>query len=140
MSATRPPGPASTEILLVAAAVVVQDGRVLLARRNAGSHLAGFWEFPGGKLEPGEDPAGALRRELREELGVESSVGPPFAFNYHDYGGQRVLLLTYQVTLQGEPRALGCEELRWFTPDQIPSLATPEADVPIFERLLGLIS
>ncbi len=71
--------------LLVAAGILVRDGRVLLSRRPAGAHLAGLWEFPGGKVEPGESPEAALVRELREELGLEISRFRPFRFAYHAY-------------------------------------------------------
>ena len=126
-------------ILIVVAAVVVRDGRVLLTRRAAGSHLEGMWEFPGGKVERGEDLPAALVRELKEELGVEAAPGDPFAFNYHAYPGKRVLLLTYRVELTGIPRPLGCAGLGWFTLGEIERLETPPADVPIFERLRPLL-
>lgn len=127
-------------ILIVVAAVVIRDGRLLLTRRGEGSHLAGFWELPGGKVEPGEDPVSALRRELKEELGIGSEIGAPFAFNYHDYGTRRVLLLTYEARLSGDPGTPGCAELGWFARDEIAALRTPPADVPIFERLNPLLS
>ncbi|HEY3174701.1 MAG TPA: (deoxy)nucleoside triphosphate pyrophosphohydrolase [Candidatus Polarisedimenticolia bacterium] len=132
--------PEAKPILMVAAAVVLRGGRVLLTRRSAGSHLAGHWEFPGGKVEPGEDPPGGLAREMREELGVEATVGAPFAFNYHEYADRRVLLLTYLTEISGTPRPLGCSELGWFGAREIPDLATPPADVPIFERLRPMLS
>lgn len=128
-----------TGILIVVAAIVMREGRLLLTRREEGSHLAGFWELPGGKVEPGEDPASALRRELREELGVDSEIRDPFAFNYHDYGTRRVLLLTFEARLLGDPGAPGCPELGWFAREEITALRTPPADVPIFERLTPLL-
>lgn len=137
--------PAMTEsepepILLVVAAVVVRDGRVLLTRRSTGSHLGGMWEFPGGKVEPGEEPPQALVRELQEELGIEAVAGGgPFHFNYHAYPGKRVLLLTYLMEFTGTPRTLGCADLGWFTPREIDRLETPPADVPIFEKLRPLL-
>ena len=131
--------PEPVPILIVVAAVVVRDGRVLLTRRNAGSHLGGLWEFPGGKVEPGEEPASALVREIKEELGVEAVAGAPFAFNYHAYPRKRMLLLTYLVEFSGTPRALGCADLGWFTLREIDRLETPPADVPIFERLGALL-
>jgi len=125
--------------LLVVAAVVVADGRVLLTRRARGTHLEGHWEFPGGKVEEGETPADALRRELEEELGVGSVVEEPFAFNHHVYPDRSVLLLTYRTRLSGVPRPLGCEALDWFTAAQVRSLTMPPADGPILARLLPLL-
>ena len=127
------------QTLIVVAAVVVRDGRVLLTRRNEGTHLAGMWEFPGGKIEPGEEPPAALVREIGEELGVSAAIGAPFAFNYHAYPGKRVLLLTYLVELAGSPQPLGCAEIGWFTSGEIGRLETPAADVPIFGRLRALL-
>lgn len=127
-------------LLIVVAAVVVRDGRVLLALRPEGSHLAGHWEFPGGKVEPGETPAAALAREIQEELGVGIDLGEPFAFNHHAYADRQVLLLTWRVTLRGEPRPLGCAELKWFGADEIETLPTPPADGPIFRALARLLA
>jgi len=131
--------PAPDPTLIVVAAVVVRDGRVLLTRRAAGSHLEGMWEFPGGKVEPGEEPPAALAREIEEELGVEAVVGAPFAFNYHAYPGKRVLLLTYMAEFTGTPSPLGCSELGWFNLGGITALETPPADMPIFEKLGPLL-
>ena len=127
-------------LLLVVAAVVIRDGRVLLARRPEGVHLEGHWELPGGKVEPGEAPCDALVRELREELGVGAHVLGPFAFNDHAYADRHVLLLTYLATLEDEPRAIGCAELGWFTAGGIAALRTPPADVPIFAKLRPLLA
>lgn len=131
--------PGSSPILMVVAAVVLRDGRVLLTRRSSGTHLEHHWEFPGGKLEPGEDPPGALVRELAEELGVAATVGAPFAFNYHEYPARRVLLLTYLASFDGEARPLGCSALGWFDADQVSGLLMPPADGPILERLRSLL-
>jgi 8-oxo-dGTP diphosphatase len=125
--------------LLVVAAVVVKERRVLLALRPEGKHLAGHWEFPGGKVEPGETPAEALVREIAEELGVPAVVGEPFAFSHHVYPDRQVLLLTYRTTLQGEPRAIGCAALGWFTAGELARLPTPPADVPIFRALIPVL-
>lgn len=130
---------ASEPILIVVAAVVVRDGRVLLTRRGSGTHLEGMWELPGGKVEPGEDLPAALARELAEELGIDASPGEPFAFNYHVYPGKRVLLLTYLTEFTGTPRNLGCADLGWFAWSGLERLETPPADIPIFERLRPLL-
>lgn len=129
----------TSSILIVVAAIVVRDGKLLMTRRTAGSHLGGLWELPGGKVEPGESPPAALARELREELGVSARVGAPFAFNYHEYPDRRVLLLTYGADLDGDPRPLGCTDLGWFGPSQIERLPTPDADGPILGRAATLL-
>ncbi|HZI92776.1 MAG TPA: (deoxy)nucleoside triphosphate pyrophosphohydrolase [Patescibacteria group bacterium] len=126
----------TSSILIVVAAVAVREGRVLLTRRKPGAHLEHHWEFPGGKLEPGEEPAHALIREIEEELGVEATVEAPFAFNYHAYPEKRVLLLTYAVSLAGRPEPLGCAELGWFDAEAVGKLLMPPADGPILERLI----
>jgi 8-oxo-dGTP diphosphatase len=137
MDSTTPhPAPA----LLVVAAVILRHGKVLLTQREAGAHLALHWEFPGGKVEAGESPPEALRRELREELGIESEVEAPFAFNWHDYGQRRVLLLAYRTRIKGgEPRTLGCRGLGFFDASALRALRMPPADGPILERLLPLL-
>jgi len=75
--------------VIVAAAVLIERGRVLLTQRKKGTHLAGAWEFPGGKVEPGEDPRDALVRELREEVGIEVDVGDPVEVTFHAYAENR---------------------------------------------------
>ena len=126
-------------MLIVVAAVVVRDGRVLLTRRKAGAHLEHHWEFPGGKVEPGEEPPRALIREIDEELGVAATVEAPFAFNYHAYPEKRVLLLTYTVSFEGRPEPQGCAELGWFDAEAVGNLLMPPADGPILERLIPLL-
>lgn len=142
MADPDPPPRATTgsePTLTVVAAVVVRRGRVLLTRRRPGSHLAGFWELPGGKIEPGEDPPTALRRELREELGVSCRVEREFAFGFHAYRRRRVLLLAYSARIAGTPRPLACASLGWFSAQEARALRTPPADEPIFARLLPLL-
>jgi len=127
-------------VLIVVAAVILRDGRVLLGRREAGSHLEHHWEFPGGKVEPGEDPPTALARELAEELGVSAHIGSPFAFNYHEYPTRRILLLTYLATIETEPRPLACAALGWFDRAEVAALPMPPADGPILAVLLPLLA
>ncbi len=127
--------------LTVVAAVILRDGRVLLTQRRRGAHLELHWEFPGGKVEEGESPPDALVRELREELDVKAAIGRPFAFNWHDYGDRRVLLLTFEARiLSGTPRPLGCLDLGWFDASQVAGLTLPPADGPILERLLPILA
>lgn len=122
--------------LLVVAGALVRDGRLLLARRRDGDPLAGFWELPGGKVEPGETPEAALAREWREELGVEVEASLAWAFGSDAPNGRHVTLLVYLVgALRGEPAPLGVAEVRWTTPEAARSLALLPADRPLVERL-----
>lgn len=128
---------------VVAAALLGGDGRILLQRRAAGRAMAGLWEFPGGKVEPGERPEAALARELQEELGIEVAeealIAGPFASV--DNGGRHMLLLLYLCRdWQGTPEALDADALCWATFAEMRSLAMPPADIPLvamLETLLG---
>ncbi len=113
---------------------VIRDAhaRVLIARRQPGIHLAGCWEFPGGKVECGETAADALRRELREELGIDATAASPLIKVRHPYPGRRVLLDVWQVTsFSGSPRGLQGQSLRWVDPEELPRIAFPDANRPI---------
>ena len=90
--------------VVVAAAVLIEQSRVLLTQRKAGTHLAGAWEFPGGKVEPGEDPREALRRELAEELGIDATAGEIVDVTFHRYedAAKAVLLLFFEATRDAE--------------------------------------
>src|SRR5689334_16897479 len=110
--------------IIVAAAVVIEGGRVLLSRRKSGSHLEGMWEFPGGKVEAGEDPRAALRRELDEELGITASVGEIVDVTFHTYADadKSVLLLFFEAAREpgsAEPRAIDVAEVGWFGPSDL---------------------
>jgi 8-oxo-dGTP diphosphatase len=122
-------------VTLVAAALLERDGRMLLARRPAGVHLAGLWEFPGGKVEPGEAPEACLRRELEEELGVAASNLRPFTFAHWRYPEREVLILLYACALEGVPRPLHASELGWFTPAEARQLPMPPADLPLLDAI-----
>jgi 8-oxo-dGTP diphosphatase len=116
----------------VAVGVLRRAGEILLTRRLAGTHLAGYWEFPGGKFEPGEMPEQALARELREELGIEVVTTQPLIRHRHPYPGRDVVLHTYEVTAwQGEPRGLQGQALRWLPADLIDPADLPPADGPL---------
>jgi 8-oxo-dGTP diphosphatase len=124
--------------ITIVAAAVVRDhrGRVLLARRPAGRHMAGLWEFPGGKLRAGEGPVSALRRELGEELGIDVQVGEPLTFALHEEPGLRILLLFFAATIAGgTPRALEGQELQWVEPRELPAYPTPPADAALVTML-----
>lgn len=126
--------------VVVAAAVVIEQGRVLLTQRKAGSHLAGAWEFPGGKVEAGEDPREALVRELREELGVEVSAGEVLDVTFHRYdeADKAVLLLFFEAaTTPGspEPRALDVAAFRWASAGDLDPALFPPADVAVLDKV-----
>ena len=130
---------------IVAAGVVIENGKVLLSRRKQGTHLAGRWEFPGGKAEPGEDPRTALRRELEEELGIHTTVGDvaEVIFHRYDEADKAVLLLFYYATREPgspEPQALDVAELRWADAAGLDPAEFPPADVAILAKVRGLLT
>jgi 8-oxo-dGTP diphosphatase len=123
---------------IAVAAGILRDaaGRILIAQRPDGSHVGGFWEFPGGKLDPGETPEVALARELREELGVAVEAATPFMAYRHEYPERSVLLHVFLVErYAGEPRGVEGQPVRWVTVAEMPSAGLLEADLPIAEEL-----
>jgi len=129
-------------LMVVAAALVDADGRVLLQKRSPGRQMEGLWEFPGGKVEPGEIPEDALIRELSEELGVEtdSDCLVPIAFASAPLGDRHMLLLLYICRKwRGEPQPLDAEALQWVRPQQMFELPMPPADRPLISLLDALI-
>jgi 8-oxo-dGTP diphosphatase len=126
-------------ILVVAAALYDAEGRVLIAQRPAGKHLAGHWEFPGGKVSPGESEGAALVRELREELGIEVRASRPFMRLTHAYPDRSVELSMWIVErFAGIPRGLDGQELRWVVPADLGREELLEADRPFVEALRDL--
>lgn len=116
-----------------------ERGRWLVNCRRAGTHMAGFWEFPGGKLQPGEQPFGALARELDEEIGITVLEAEPLLELVHDYPDKRVLLDVWRVLrYSGTVAPREGQELRWLGVDEFADLALLEADWPIVERLRGI--
>lgn len=137
------PGEKPKVPVLVVAAVLIEDGRVLLTRRKKGSHLAGAWEFPGGKVEPGEDPRAALVRELEEEIGIVAEVGAPVEVTFFSYPGKDVLLLFFEVTRapgSPEPRALDVAAIRWSGRDELRDEEFPPADVAVLARVRAMLA
>ncbi len=123
-------------IHVIAAVITDVRGRILLARRTDGRDLAGLWEFPGGKREPGESPEQALVRELQEELGITVQVGAPLINVPQEYPDKRLHLDVRHVTAwTGVPRGLEGQALAWIAPDKLPSYNMPPADRPVVAAL-----
>ncbi len=120
----------------VALAVAVRTGRVLVARRAPGSHLGGTWEFPGGKVEPGEEPIEAARRELREETGLTAGRPEPLVVFVHDYADRPLRLHAYLVREpEGEVAIDGDREWSWKTRPELEALEMPEANRRVLRAL-----
>ena len=125
----------SRDPTIVTAAVVERDGLLLVTRRIDGTHLAGHWEFPGGKCEPGESPEDCLVRELREELGVAASVGDEIYRTHYAYADRRLDLRFFDCRIEGEPEPLIGQEIRWVARSELPELQFPPADAELVQRL-----
>lgn len=129
-------------LLVVAVALVDADGRVLLQQRPPGKPMADLWEFPGGKVEPGEAPEAALIRELEEELGIRTHTSclAPATFASEPLGDRHLLLLLYVCRKwQGMPEARHATALQWVKPAQMYALDMPPADLPLIGLLDSLI-
>jgi len=128
--------------IVVAAALIDVDGRVLVQRRPVGGSMAGLWEFPGGKIDTGETPEAALIRELDEELGIATDAAclAPAAFASEALGETQLLLLLYICRRwRGVPRPLHADSLRWCRPAELFALPMPPADRPLIALLDALI-
>jgi len=121
--------------LVVTAAVVERDGRFLVTRRLEGTHLGGYWEFPGGKCEPGETIAACLTRELEEELGVGASVGDEILTTTHAYPDRSVELHFLSCALHGTPVPQNGQEMRWVPREELATLRFPPADDELIKIL-----
>ena len=120
----------------MAGALFDSAGRVLIAQRPDGKHMAGGWEFPGGKREPGEEPRDTLVRELREELGIEVHEAAPLIAYEHQYPHRRVLLDLWVVTrFSGEPQPLDAPALQWAAIDDLERIGLLAADLPMIAPL-----
>lgn len=129
-------------LLVVACALVDADGRVLIAQRPEGKQLAGLWEFPGGKMEPGETPEETLVRELKEELGIETKVAclAPLTFASHSYETFNLLMPLYVCRrFWGIPRPLDAQALKWVKPNKLRDYPMPPADAPLIPFLIDLL-
>jgi 8-oxo-dGTP diphosphatase len=125
--------------LVVAALIVNSSDEVLVTQRRADQDLGGFWEFPGGKVEPGEAPEAALARELREELGVETQVGRIWDVLFHRYPAYDVYMLVYRVALAAgaAPRAVEVADMRWVQRAALGEVRILPADAPLVARLVA---
>jgi len=125
-------------ILVSAVALIDRDGRVLLAQRPEGKSMAGLWEFPGGKVEPGETPEAALIRELQEELGIDTwqSCLAPLTFASHSYQGFHLLMPLFACRKwQGTPLGREGQALKWVRVQDLRSYPMPPADIPLISVL-----
>jgi len=129
-------------VLVAACALIDPDGRVLIAQRPAGKSMAGLWEFPGGKMEPGERPEETLIRELREELGIEVKEPclAPVSFASHSYAGFHLLMPLYICRRwEGTPQPLEHPQIKWVRPKDLTDYPMPPADVPLIPMLRDLL-
>jgi mutator protein MutT len=116
--------------------VIRRDGLLLIAQRMPGDTLAGYWEFPGGKVEQYESLEDALRRELHEELGIEARIGRELQRVVHAYPDRDVRLHFYEATIvSGEPKPIEAADLRWVKSAELMDYQFPEADLPLLELL-----
>ncbi|HEX3628613.1 MAG TPA: 8-oxo-dGTP diphosphatase MutT [Verrucomicrobiae bacterium] len=121
----------------VSAALIFDQGRLLITRRRAGSHLGGLWEFPGGKREPNETFEQCLVREIHEELGMNIAVGELFEEITHAYEEKTVHLKFFICTwIDGAPQALGCESFEWVEKNALQQYKFPAADARLLGKLL----
>jgi mutator protein MutT len=128
-------GPSKPPQIDVVAAVVERNERFLVTRRQPGVHLAGYWEFPGGKCEPGETHHVCLQRELVEELGISARVSDLILETSHDYPDRTVKLYFYRCEISGEPRPLLKQEIRWARRAELADLGFPPADAELIRML-----
>jgi 8-oxo-dGTP diphosphatase len=126
--------------VLVAAAIVVEGDRVLVTQRKSGTHLAGAWEFPGGKVAPGEDPRDGVKRELAEELGIDVAVGEIVDVTFHRYedAQKSVLLLFFEATRvpgSPDPRAIDVAAFAWAACEDLDPSRYPPADIAVLLKV-----
>ena len=125
----------------VVTAILCKGRHVLVAKRPPGGSMEGVWEFPGGKVERGESPSQALRRELREELGIEAEEGPIVTAETHEYPGAGIFIVFYFVHYwKGEPRPLHHSDMKWVLPEDLRHLKIPDSNKKMLDQLLKKIS
>jgi 8-oxo-dGTP diphosphatase len=121
--------------IVVTAAIIQRDGRYLVTHRQPGAHLAGVWEFPGGKCDDGEPLTSCMARELEEELGITATVGPEIFTITHDYPDRRVELHFFECQSSDDPSPLLGQEMRWVTREELKRLDFPPADAELIQIL-----
>lgn len=125
-------------MIYVTAGILLSDQKVMIAKRKAGKDLAGYWEFPGGKIEEGEGPEVSLAREFKEEFDVEIEVVRPFYENTHSYPKKTVHIISYLVRhVRGDFVLRDHDEIRWIEVQNLLDYQLAPADIPIAERLMG---
>ena len=123
-------------IINVTAAIIEKDGKFLIAKRKAGGHLVGKWEFPGGKIEEKETPEECLRRELLEEFGITAEINNFVGDSVFDYGDRQIRLLGYKATyLSGEFRLTAHDEIKWVSPQELSQYDFAAADISLVQKL-----
>lgn len=129
-------------LIVVAVALIDADNRVLISKRPEGKQLAGLWEFPGGKLDPGETPEAALTRELKEELGIDvcETCLAPLSFASHTYDGFHLLMPLYICrNWDGDVVPLEGQEIAWVKANRLQNYPMPPADAPLIPALRDLL-
>jgi 8-oxo-dGTP diphosphatase len=122
----------------VTAAIIIHDRKILIAKRKANDQQAGKWEFPGGKIRKNETPQQCLAREMREEFGIEVSVGDFFGESIHHYDDQSIQLLAFRAIWKDGNFSLNAHaEFRWVSLNQIQNFDFAPADIPLIEKLRG---
>jgi len=123
-------------MIVVSAAIVIRDGRIMLCRRKPGGPEGLKWEFPGGKLEPGESPEAALERELREELAIETCTGRIYDVKHHTGGGRDILILFFRSEiLSGEPQVIDCSAVEWVDAERLCAYDLAPSDAAVAARI-----
>ena len=128
----------SQKTLMVTAALIKRNNKILIAQRRNAGRFANKWEFPGGKIDPGETPQEALHRELQEELGLNVSIGTLFSDTLYPYEHGQIRQFTYWVEFTGTPddiHLLEHQSIAWVTPDEISQYDFAGADIAVFEKL-----
>lgn len=127
-------------MIKVTAAIIEKDGLILAAKRKAGLHLAGYWEFPGGKLEEGEQPRECLQRELKEEFGIDTTIGDCIGESIYHYSDKSICLIGYLTSHTGGEFVLtDHDEIQWLKPEYLKTLKWAPADIPLVDELLSQI-